>query len=177
MKKIDHIKKMINEMSGECKIFVEIGVFKGKLTKAILENIESIETYYCVDPWAHYPEWDNSLFSEKWKNTNFDAVYRTFNNKIKNYSDKVNVLRMKSSKASKLIMDESVDMVFIDGNHSYEYVKEDIELWLWKIRKGGILSGHDYHEKYGVKQAVDEMIENVKILERSKIWYKRIGDL
>ncbi len=40
--------------------------------------------------------------------------------------------------------DESLDFVFIDGNHDFEYVVEDICKWTKKVRKGGIVSGHDY---------------------------------
>ena len=54
---------------------------------------------------------------------------------------------------------ESLDLVFIDGDHSYEGCKADIEAWLPKLRSGGVLAGHDYgHKRFpGVKQAVDEM--------------------
>ncbi len=59
----------------------------------------------------------------------------------------------------------------IDGNHFYEYVKQDMELYLKKVKVGGYLTGDDYTEegwwKGGVKKAVDEMIEtqNVKLVE------------
>jgi len=40
--------------------------------------------------------------------------------------------------------DGSLDFIYIDGNHAYEYVKRDIEIWWPKLKKGGLFSGHDY---------------------------------
>lgn len=60
-----------------------------------------------------------------------------------------------------------VDLVFVDGDHTYNQVKADIQAWLPHIRKGGILCGHDYGwDKWpGVEQAFDEEMA----------WHKRIA--
>ena len=62
---------------------------------------------------------------------------------------------------------------FIDGNHAYEYIKEDIQLYLPKVRKGGLFGGHDYgHVKGGVKEAVDETFNESQIyLGSNKTWW------
>ena len=59
---------------------------------------------------------------------------------------------------------DDVDFVYIDGNHSYEFVKKDIELYYPKVRNGGILGGHDFN-LYGVAKAVVEFIDknNLKL--------------
>ena len=78
------------------------------------------------------------------------------------------ILRKTSLKAASRVPDE-LDLVFIDGAHSYENVKQDIALWLPKVRKGGILSGHDYSlEHPGVLKAVDEAFD-----KKIKIGYDR----
>jgi predicted O-methyltransferase YrrM len=76
----------------------------------------------------------------------------------------VTPIRMASVNAAKLFPDNSIDIVFIDACHEYECVKEDINAWLPKIKKGGIISGHDYQwgddkrpEGAPVKKAVDEI--------------------
>ena len=46
--------------------------------------------------------------------------------------------------AVKDFKDNSIDFVYIDGNHTYDYVTQDITEWSKKVRKGGIVSGHDY---------------------------------
>jgi len=73
---------------------------------------------------------------------------------------------------------EKVDLVFIDADHSYSSVWTDITTWLPKIRKGGIICGHDYIQDIPeVKKAVDEFFPNVNlendILENGKvkIWW------
>jgi predicted O-methyltransferase YrrM len=65
---------------------------------------------------------------------------------------------MTSEEAAKQFPDESIDFVFIDGDHSYEGCAKDIDLWYPKLKEGGLLSGHDYRDgrNYGVKQAVHE---------------------
>ena len=70
--------------------------------------------------------------------------------------------------------DESIDFVFIDADHSYESVKKDIEAWLPKIRKNGIISGHDYGNgnPSEVKQAVDEKFDNFQL--NGSCWYLKI---
>ena len=63
---------------------------------------------------------------------------------------------------------ESLDFVYIDANHSYKNMKDDIEGWSKIVRKGGIVSGHDYgHFKHkdrnlGTKKAINEYIEKNK---------------
>lgn len=62
--------------------------------------------------------------------------------------------------------DESFDYVYIDSDHSYEATSKDIELWWPKVKKGGILAGHDYNSRnklYGVVEAVNEFVENNNI--------------
>ena len=67
--------------------------------------------------------------------------------------------------AVKDFKDESLDFVYIDANHGYESTKEDIREWSKKVKKGGIVSGHDYVKKngYGVIEAVGELNEDVTI--------------
>ena len=64
-----------------------------------------------------------------------------------------------SVEASRDFPDGHFDLVYIDGNHSYAAVVEDIKAWRPKVKPGGILAGHDYvapNEVYGVKWAVDQ---------------------
>ncbi|GAG42319.1 unnamed protein product, partial [marine sediment metagenome] len=70
-----------------------------------------------------------------------------------------------------------LDFVFIDGNHSYEYVRQDITLWEPLVTAGGLVSGHDYGSKFhwGVAKAVDEYAlahgRVVKSDRRDGIWW------
>lgn len=81
--------------------------------------------------------------------------------------DTVKQLEMTSEEASSKFYDNSLDFIFIDGDHTYEFVKKDIELWYPKLRYGCIIAGHDYYG--GVKQAVDEVFPLVKKIK--EIWW------
>jgi hypothetical protein len=65
--------------------------------------------------------------------------------------------------ASKTVINESLDWVYIDADHSYEGIKSDYNAWYDKVRVGGIISGHDYGlngDCEGVKQFIDELTES-----------------
>lgn len=69
------------------------------------------------------------------------------------------------------ILNQGIDVAFIDANHVYGAVKEDIELMLPLVKKGGWISGHDYGRGHvGVKQAVDETFKQVKTWKGSCVW-------
>jgi precorrin-6B methylase 2 len=72
------------------------------------------------------------------------------------------------------IEDKSCDIVFIDGNHSYQSVKDDINWYLPKIKEGGIICGHDFHPRFpGVMIAVEEAFGNsFDVMDQSSIWIK-----
>lgn len=63
---------------------------------------------------------------------------------------------MSGNDANKLFLDEYLDLVYIDASHRYEDVINDIKTWLPKIKKGGYLSGHDYHENSQVFDSVND---------------------
>ena len=69
-------------------------------------------------------------------------------------------------------------MVFIDAIHTFEHLNVDIGYWLPKIRKGGVICGHDYwHKKFpGVERAVNKWFgKDIEIwVPRSKVWVHRI---
>lgn len=91
---------------------------------------------------------------------------------IKNCKDwNITFINKSSYEASKLFDDKYFDLIFIDANHNYEYVKEDILSWLPKLKNNGIISGHDY-DWVGVRKAVDEIIKSAKI--KNRIWWKKI---
>jgi hypothetical protein len=142
------------------KSIVEIGAFKGKSTHALLSGISKDGMVYSIDP-LDYDDWkDNKVFMEFMRNVGFYPNMR--------------FIRFRSAQAVKMFEDKSIDMVFIDGDHMYPSVKQDIELWLPKTKK--LICGHDYHnftpECEGVTKAVDEMISGFKLCH--SIWYKEI---
>jgi len=117
---------------------VEIGVWKGDNAKMILDTL-NIKKLYLIDPYI----------GETRKNDKAIAL-----KKLRLYDDKCNFIFKKSSEAI-FEIPFNVDFVYIDGNHDYDFVKNDINLYFKKIRKGGIIAGHDF-DIYDVARAVIE---------------------
>lgn len=130
---IKNINKFISGGRG-----VEIGVFKGDFSKEILHSWNG--TLYMVDVWSplgeEYIDCSNHAFHH-------DAYKNAIEN-IKGYEERAIMIRANSKTASEMFQDESLDFIFIDANHAYDYVVEDINLWFPKLKKGGVFSGHDY---------------------------------
>ena len=83
-------------------------------------------------------------------------------------------MRMTSMEAAQQVEDGSLDFVFIDGDHRFDAVMMDISLWAPKVRKGGIVSGHDYYHFYqsGVVDAVRVYTWAHRITEWYVTWEK-----
>ena len=136
------------------KSIVEIGSYKGRSTLALLEGCKG--TVVAIDTWLGSP------------GLNMDGTeYDTFLENTKDY-DNLEILKKDSVDAAENI--DEVDMVFIDGEHTYEGVKRDIEAWLPKTKK--LICGHDHDDEFpGIIKAVAEMIGEVDGVVDS-IWYK-----
>ena len=118
---------------------VEVGSFEGVFSKVILESFKG--QLYLVDVYRALTDEEYSDLSNH--KFHMDA-YRTAMENIVGYEERAHILRMKSEKAVELFNDESLDFVYIDANHKYEYAMADINMWYPKVKKGGIVSGHDF---------------------------------
>jgi hypothetical protein len=117
---------------------VEIGVFKGEFSKHILNNWGG--TLYMIDVWRPLGNEYEDASNHK---EHIDAYQQTMEN-IKGFEDRGIMIRASSEIAANMFQDESLDFIFIDANHAYDFVVDDINLWFSKLKKGGIFSGHDY---------------------------------
>ncbi len=131
-------------------VMAEVGSFVGDSTRMFAERCLKV---HAVDPWQNgYDDEDPSSYTWPMEQieAQFDEVVRECGNIEKH--------KMVSLKGAQLFEDGSLDFVYIDGNHKYDYVLADIGAWLPKVRKGGFIAGHDYGHKRapGVKPAVIE---------------------
>ena len=144
--------KLINaDASGTLRI-AEIGVCGGRHLEYLLENT-AIEKAYGIDPmceelWNARPVHDQR----------YDDHFETVSSVLSRFGDRCELIRKTSVEASADIEDGSLDFIFIDADHSYESVLEDLTHWCPKVRQGGIISGHDWeHCQWpGVGRAVKE---------------------
>lgn len=129
----------------------EIGSADGRFAQLMCENIPGLQLY-CVDPYIPYENnWRSADYQQK--------AYETALERLSTYNAKI--IRTTSIEASLKILDESLDYVFIDGAHDFDHVMEDIIAWSRKVRKGGVVSLHDYYEfkTGGVIRAVNAYVE------------------
>lgn len=88
------------------------------------------------------------------------------------YDTQAVYMQIGSLAASKIIADQSLDLVFIDANHAK--VRDDIIAWFPKVRVGGLLCGHDYSSWPSIKSSVDELIPDVQVFKSDDVWFREI---
>lgn len=154
--KVDEIAKSILEKKGsnryrdkffpliidelDFKVAAEVGVDRGGFSKHLLDN-SNLQKLFCIDCWM-----DN--FGSEYRPGEYDPVGE---NRMKEamanlsaHNEKTEFIRSFSLDASNEIEDNSLDFCYIDGDHSLEGIYTDIYTWIHKVKKGGILAGHDY---------------------------------
>lgn len=116
------------------KVGAEVGVMNGDFSRAILNKNPGLKMF-CIDPYSPWPGsratqglCDNRFSRAKRKMRNFDATF----------------IRKTSMEALADIPDDSLDFVYIDACHDFDNVMMDLIGWNRKVRRGGMVSGHDY---------------------------------
>ena len=130
--------------------FVEIGSFFGASSCCIAEGIQSAgkkAKLYCVDTWQN-----DAMGGMKRSDT-----YHEFLQNTKKYTGTIVPLRGTSREIAR-VFEKKIDFLFIDADHSYEGVKEDVELWFPKLQTGALVIFHDVEWAEGVQQIVREEV-------------------
>ena len=145
-------------------VIVEVGSFYGRsacyLGELIRKSGKQI-TLICVDVW-------NCKFLANEE----EGIYESFlaGIRIGGLKDIIVPIRGPSTRIAGLVRND-LAAVFSDGDHSYEAVKADIDAWLPKVRRGGVLAGHDYSDPAwaGVTQAVSENLPG-QVRQQGRCW-------
>jgi hypothetical protein len=153
---------------------VELGVFEGDTFKHLLASCPGLRL-------AGVDLFDSDFF----ESTREGRPPRAFNLE-KSYRDlcrwcvdhaplRGELLRMTTTYAAGAFKDATCDFVFIDADHRYEAICKDIDIWLPKIRDGGMMIGHDYNVRDfpGVVQAVTERFGSSVKLYEDHVWTVR----
>lgn len=127
------------------KIAAEIGVDKGGFSHHLLSKT-NLEKLYCIDCWMddfgsnHRPDEYDPIGENRMK----EAM-----NLLSEFGDRSEFIKSFSVDASKMVPDNSLDFVYIDGDHSLEGIYNDIYVWIHKVKCGGIVAGHDFKDGPG----------------------------
>ena len=142
---------------------VEIGVFKGAFSSHLVKNWGG--KIWMIDPWRALD--DTEVYVDMSNHKNHETAYLESMRSIEGFEDRAFMLRGLSDQLCDLFGYGSIDFAYVDGNHAYNFVKHDIEIWWEKIKPGGFLMGHDY-------LAMDDWYES-EFIEGGKdkhIWLK-----
>jgi hypothetical protein len=149
----------------------ELGVCRGHNLRYLLDLAKNVKLSYAIDPYTSYIDEPWGLISQEevtgWKNTAIEV--------LKDCGDRVKFLEMTSIEATKHIPDNSLDYIFIDGDHNFQPVLDDCRAYWTKVKPGGIFAGHDWILD-NVKRAVGQFREEKQITSeiqftKSQVWF------
>ncbi len=136
------------------KVFVELGTHTGEsyfaFCQALAEGGVQSQAF-AVDTWRgdqHTGAYDDSVYADV--HAHNEGHYGSFSQ----------LLRMRFDEAAAEFLDESIDVLHIDGAHTYEAVRQDFDTWWPKVRPGGVLLLHDAAERqadFGVWRLLDDL--------------------
>jgi hypothetical protein len=138
---------------------MEVGVFRGEFASFLLDTLEP-KHLYLADPFESAP-----VRSGDKDGLHIQTVSNLRQYYVENIVPKfgslpnVSLIPDYSFNVLPLIPDGSLDWIYIDGDHSYEGCRKDLELAKQKVKAGGIIAGHDYCPQFGVMKAVDEFCQ------------------
>jgi GR25 family glycosyltransferase involved in LPS biosynthesis len=163
----------------------EIGVGDGNFSEILIRDAAFSE-FYSIDSWSvdiydtFYPDGRHYI------NEQAEACYQKTTERLSQFGGRSKIIRDTSVNASARFPDEFFDFVYIDADHTEEAVKLDLDAWFPKVRKGGMLAGHDYldakmvwengngiYSMFGVKTVVDNFVKEKDlklILIEEKEW-------
>ena len=130
----DELPEFLKEM--DYKIGAEVGVYKGEYTQLFCKAGMKM---FAVDPWHSYAGAGRSQKNQDRQEFLFGHTTRL----LASYKD-CTIIRKTSEDAVGHFKDRSLDFVYIDGDHTFSHVAHDIQQWAYKVRKGGVVAGHDY---------------------------------
>lgn len=162
---------------------VELGTFLGYsacVMGALVKGLNKQIVIEAIDTFGGTGEAEWSQFARNQPGGSTEDICRQ-NIQRNGLSNFVRVINQDITKAASQYSDESLDFVFVDASHDYESVRNDLWTWYPKVKKGGLMAGHDYSENcLGVKLAVDQFlniispqIENFQVMKTTFLFRKK----
>jgi hypothetical protein len=129
-----------------------------------LEEVTRLKKFYCIDAWRHL---DNYTDVANISDQTHEQYYQEACRQLNPWKTSVIFIRELSTDGANQIPDCSLDFVYIDANHSMDYVTQDLYAYLPKMKSNSIMAGHDYldgilsYGVFGVASAVDSFKKDV----------------
>lgn len=166
-----HSTRQAKKMFGNRPIVVaEIGVWKAENSLSILKTL-NVSEFYLIDPYLEYKD-----YSKESLNNGIAECRKKAERRMNSPFGNIFWIRKKSHEAVKELNRE-LDFVYIDGNHDYKYVMQDMEDYWKKVKKGGLMAGHDITNCPGVVKAVINFSKKYNLLpviKRDDWWFVKV---
>lgn len=147
---VQYIINLGNDLVG-----CELGVCRGYNVRYLLDRLPNVNKMYAIDPWKAYTESYTNDVITYIEQEIIDGWEETALKILEPVKNRIHIIKKPSSDAAGDILDNSLDFIFIDGDHSYDAVLFDCSTYWDKVKSGGLFSGHDWNLP-GVKNAVEE---------------------
>jgi len=121
--------------------FIEVGIFRGDFSEKMLRNCECLEKYYMLDPWRNLDDWDKPANAN---NETLELLMQRSLDKTDFASEKRVVLRGKTTEVIDEVPDHSLDLAYIDGDHTLKGIAIDLIRVFPKVKTGGFIGGDDF---------------------------------
>jgi len=164
---------------GPDTIGIEIGVARAESSYAILESCKNVTKLYGIDPYLAYKDWNGSVDQEHNDKTKSIAL-----GNMKEFGDR---WQLEEAKSDDWVIEKGkshtgkIGFVFIDGDHSYEGAKNDIQNYYPLVKSGGIFAGHDYNletvrkaleefrQEYGIRFPINKLDNNTWFMTKTQL--------
>lgn len=166
---IEYIKKNYNNKQ---LVGAEIGVAYGENAFNIL-SVLNINKMFLIDPYEITQDFPFDQQIDWTRHKNPDEIYNICRKKLQPFKEKIVFIKKPSNQAAKDI-NLGLDFLYIDGNHKYEYIKNDLNLYYPLVKPNGIIGGDDFSGSFiGVSKAVLEFVNknNLELYGKNKDWW------
>ena len=162
---VPHLKQLEGELVG-----CEIGVCHGFSTEYFFKNVSNIKKIYAVDNYPTFVDWDGTRVTAERQQETKERCFK----RLSPFIDKVSFIYDMSEKFALSLEDDSLDFLFIDGDHSYDATLKDMQMYWPKVKSGGLFAGHDANLS-SVDAAIkeffkDKKVERVQVVENNA-WF------
>lgn len=168
---------LLNQVFPKNSVGAEVGIFRGHFANALLPIVKP-KMYHMIDPWKHRKGWKRYDYKGRLL-TNQENVDWMYEDICKEFNKpNVKIHRAYSYDIIDEFDDEYFNFVYIDGDHNYHMVLQDLRLFYPKLKVGGIMAGDDWNIKGGrVKRAVKDFTREVGVkkfnVRTGQFWFRR----
>jgi hypothetical protein len=165
VKRYDWLVDQIHK--NQYQVGAEVGCAEGNTTVRLLQSCPQLRLY-AVDLWGSQFGRYSSYSQEIYRHWDFVRIMTQFTDRMYPYRDRVIILRGCSWEMAEKV-EEPLDFVFIDADHTYTAVKKDVQAWGKVLRGEGLISGHDCNLE-GVREALNEVLPGWKYTGVDNVW-------